>query len=108
MGNFTSGETQKITAKMSSDNSTTFTVDTVMPFLANSTTRTCQTTYTTITQKFVTKVSKISIAIPEADWKEFKEYRSKLWLNTKAWSGKDENEKKKDEKKDGKKDDKKE
>eukprot|EP00929_Paragymnodinium_shiwhaense_P116905 TRINITY_DN86929_c0_g1_i1.p1 TRINITY_DN86929_c0_g1~~TRINITY_DN86929_c0_g1_i1.p1 ORF type:complete len:198 (-),score=61.86 TRINITY_DN86929_c0_g1_i1:111-704(-) len=95
----TSLETKKIHDGMDKENASTFTMDAVIPFLSNSTGRTCKATFSTVTQKFVTKVTKISVAIPEAEWKEWKQYRAKFWQNHKAWGGKDENEKKKDEKK---------
>lgn len=104
--NMTSLETCKIHAKMSEESGNSFTIDAVMPFLKNSTERLCKATFTTATQKFITKVLKVSIAIPEADWNEFKQYRGKFWKQNKHWSGKDENEKKKDEKKDEKKEEK--
>eukprot|EP00927_Polykrikos_kofoidii_P077493 TRINITY_DN7442_c0_g1_i1.p1 TRINITY_DN7442_c0_g1~~TRINITY_DN7442_c0_g1_i1.p1 ORF type:complete len:229 (-),score=57.45 TRINITY_DN7442_c0_g1_i1:169-789(-) len=95
----------KIHRDMEEEGVKTFTMRVEIPFLKGSDQKLVTATVTTADKKFVTKVTKVTLEIPEAHWKEMKEYRSKLWQSWKVWSGKDENEKKKkdDEKKDDEK-----
>lgn len=86
--------TQAIHAAMEKSGGPTFEVSAEMPFLKNSPSRLITVSFVSKEQRFTTKVVRASVQIPEADWSEYKQYRSRLWQSWKVWSGKDENEKK--------------
>jgi len=50
----------------------------------------------------VTKVIRATVSVPTATWKEWKDYRLKLWRSGKNWAGEDKDSKddKDEEKKD--------
>jgi len=86
-----------------------FTMEAEMPLLKNSPSRLITITCTTKEQKFVNKVTKVSVAIPRAYWTEWKNHRMRFWQRDKnaagagggggGGGGDDEKEEKKDEEK---------
>mmetsp|Transcript_16169 Transcript_16169/g.26227 ORF Transcript_16169/g.26227 Transcript_16169/m.26227 type:complete len:197 (+) Transcript_16169:29-619(+) len=66
-----------------------FTVDAEIPFLQNAPSNLAKVSFETKEQRFVTKVTKASVQIPQEKWMEWKQYRLKLWRSSKSWSGED-------------------
>lgn len=81
---------------------TEFVCDAEVPFLKDAPSRLVKVKFGIKEQRFITKVIKTSVEIPKASWKEWKEYRLKLWRSSKSWAGEDkaaeeEKDKKEDE-----------
>merc|ERR1712107_224327 len=80
-------DTQTIVKKLDGGNE--FEVDAECQFLKDNAAKLVKIKIGTKEQKFVTKVVKATVTIPAASWKEWKEYRLKLWRYSKAWGGVD-------------------
>jgi len=94
---------EQIVTTMEKTNTNEFTLKVEVPFLRNSADRLVPLKFVTREERFLTKVSKCSLELSEADWKEWKEYRLRFWRASKAWGlsgqeGGDDDDKKKDDK----------
>eukprot|EP00928_Gymnodinium_smaydae_P049088 TRINITY_DN3290_c0_g1_i1.p1 TRINITY_DN3290_c0_g1~~TRINITY_DN3290_c0_g1_i1.p1 ORF type:complete len:241 (-),score=69.05 TRINITY_DN3290_c0_g1_i1:231-896(-) len=73
--------------EMEKNSSSEFTLQAEMPLIRNSPSRLMKVTVTTKEQKFLTKVTKVSLQIPREAWTEFKNHRLKFWQYSKNQSG---------------------
>lgn len=64
---------------MEKSSSAEFKVDVEMPLLKGAPSRLVNAVVTTKEQKFVTKVTKVTLDIPRQSWKEWKEHRCRFW-----------------------------
>jgi len=69
------------------DNWEAFACKAEVPFLKGAPSRLSNVTFAIKEEKFTTKIVKATVEMSEADWKEWKAYRVKLWGVEKAWGG---------------------
>merc|ERR1712060_258943 len=84
------------------DNWEAFGCEAEVPFLKDAPARLSKVNFSVKEQKFTTKIVKATVDLSEADWKEWKDYRIKLWGCDKAWADSGAGGDEKDKDKDGK------
>jgi len=92
--------------EMEKSGAAAFSLDAEMPLLKNAPSKLVKVAITTKEQKFITKVVKVSVSIPRANWTEWKNHKIRFWQYNKNQSGAappaggdDDKEEKKEEKK---------